>query len=67
MFLAQVPQMAGIEVTVIADLDPERARAARRTADWDAARIAKTLFVASGAEACAHPEIEAVVDFLQTL
>ena len=30
MFLAQVPTMAGIEVTVIADLDPERARAACR-------------------------------------
>jgi len=28
MFLGQVPTMAGLEVMVIADLDPERARAA---------------------------------------
>jgi len=40
MFLAQVPTMAGLEVAVIADLDPERARAACRTVGWDATRIA---------------------------
>jgi len=62
MFLAQMPRMAGLEVAVIADLDPERARAACRTVGWDAARIAKTAFVSSGAEACAHPEVEVVVE-----
>ena len=62
MFLAQVPTMAGLEVAVIADLDPERARAACRTVGWDATRIANTVFVASGAEACAHPEVEVVVE-----
>jgi len=62
MFLAQVPAMPGIDVAVIADLDPERARAACRTVGWDTAQIAKTAFVASGAEACAHPEIEVVVE-----
>src|SRR6516162_6400018 len=62
MFLAQVPTMAGLEVAVIADLDPERARAACRTVGWDATRIAYTVFVASGAEACAHPEVEVVVE-----
>ena len=62
MFLAQVPTMPGIDVAVIADLDLERARAACRTLGWDAARIAKTVFVASGAEACGHPEIEVVVE-----
>jgi predicted homoserine dehydrogenase-like protein len=62
MFLAQVPRMAGIEVSVIADIDPERARAACGTVGWDAARIAKTVFVASGAEACAYPEVEVVVE-----
>ena len=46
MFLAQVPTMPGLEVAVIADLDPERARAACRTVGWDAARIARTRFVA---------------------
>jgi predicted homoserine dehydrogenase-like protein len=62
MFLSQVPRMAGLDVTVIADLDPEQARAACVTVGWDVARIAKTLFVASGTEACAHPEIEVVVE-----
>src|SRR5262245_3535808 len=62
MFLAQVPQMAGIEVAVIADLDPERARAACRTVGWDAAQTAKSMFIKSGAEACAHPEVEVVVE-----
>ena len=62
MFLAQMPGMSGVEVAVIADLDPERACAAGRTVGWEAARIAKTAFVASGAEACTHPEIEVVVE-----
>ena len=40
MFLSQVPHTPGLEVPVIADLDPERAREACRTVGWDAARIA---------------------------
>jgi predicted homoserine dehydrogenase-like protein len=62
MFLNQVPTMPGVEVAVIADLDPERARNACRTIGWDAARIARTEFVASGAEACADPRVEVVVE-----
>ncbi len=62
MFLNQVPTMAGIEVPVIADLDPERARAACRKVGWDPGRIARTRFVASGAELCADPEVEIVVE-----
>ncbi|HEX5318261.1 MAG TPA: Gfo/Idh/MocA family oxidoreductase [Stellaceae bacterium] len=62
MFLNQVPTMAGVEIAVIADLDPERARAACRTVGWDAGRIARTRFVVSGAEACADPDVEVVVE-----
>jgi predicted homoserine dehydrogenase-like protein len=62
MFLNQVPTMPGIEVPVIADLDPERARAACRTVGWDAARVARTRFVASGAEASNDPGVEVVVE-----
>ena len=62
MFLNQVPAMAGLEVSVIADLDPERARAACRKVGWDTRRVARTRFVASGAELCADPEIEVVVE-----
>src|SRR6266545_3626161 len=62
MFLNQVPTMAGLEVPVIADLDPDRARNICRTVGWDAARIGQTRFVESGAEACADPEVEVVVE-----
>ena len=60
MFLNQVPTMPGLEVSVIADLDPERARDTCQRVGWDARRVARTLFVASGAELCAHPEIEII-------
>ena len=62
MFLSQVPTTPGLEVSVIADLDSERARAACRQVGWDAARIGRTAFVASGAEACARPEVEVIVE-----
>jgi predicted homoserine dehydrogenase-like protein len=62
MFLNQVPGMPGLELPVVADLDPERARRAGRTVGWDAARLERTRFVDSGIEACVDPEIEVVVE-----
>ncbi len=62
MFLAQIPTMPGVEVPVIADLDPDRARAVCRAVGWDTARIGRTAFVASGAEACAHPDLDVIVE-----
>src|SRR5213079_925305 len=62
MLLSQIPTTPGLEIAVIADLDPERARAACRTVGWDTARIERTAFVASGAEACADPGVEVVVE-----
>jgi predicted homoserine dehydrogenase-like protein len=62
MFLNQVPTIVGLEVPVIADLDPERARDACLRVGWDARRIARTHFVASGAELCARPEVDIVVE-----
>src|SRR5882724_1051546 len=62
MFLNQVPTMAGLEVSVIADLDPERARNACWTVGWEAPRIARTRFVTTGGEACADPEVEVIVE-----
>lgn len=68
MFLSQVPTIAGIEVALILDLDPDRARAACRAVGWDAARIARTTFTNDAAaigdasrldvvvEATGHPE-----------
>jgi len=63
MFLNQVPTMAGLEVRVIADLDPERARAACQKVGWDARRrLARTRFVASGEELCGDSEVEIVIE-----
>jgi predicted homoserine dehydrogenase-like protein len=62
MFLSQVPSIAGLEVAVIADLDPDRARLACRTVGWDAARIAKTRFTDQGREACADDAVEVVIE-----
>jgi len=60
MFLSQVPTIRGLEVPVIADLDPDRARRACHRVGWDAARIERTAFVASGNEACGHPDVDVV-------
>jgi predicted homoserine dehydrogenase-like protein len=62
MFLNQVPTMPAVEIAVIADLDPERARNACRAVGWDAVRIGRTRFVTSGAEACADSDAEVVVE-----
>src|SRR5947209_18467697 len=61
MFLSQVPHTPGLEVPVIVDLDPERARKACRTVGWDAARIAATAFTADGTKATAG-DIEVIVE-----
>jgi predicted homoserine dehydrogenase-like protein len=62
MFLSQVPTIRGLEIPVIADLDPDRARLACDRVGWDAARIERTAFVASGNEACGHPDVDVVVE-----
>lgn len=62
MFLSQVPTIPGLEVAAIADLDPDRARAACRAVGWDGARIQRTRFTDSGAEACAHEAVEVVIE-----
>ncbi|HEX9534457.1 MAG TPA: Gfo/Idh/MocA family oxidoreductase [Stellaceae bacterium] len=62
MFLSQVPTIPGLEVPVIADLDPDRARLACHRVGWDAARIERTAFVAWGNEACGHPDVDVVVE-----
>src|ERR1017187_971281 len=61
MFLSQVPHTPGLEVAVIVDLDPERAREACRTVGWDAGRIAATTFTADAAKATSG-NIEVIVE-----
>src|ERR1700725_23874 len=62
MFLAQVPSIAGIEVAVIADLDPERAKAACRNVGWDDARIARTRFTERGRDAIDDERVEVAIE-----
>jgi predicted homoserine dehydrogenase-like protein len=62
MFLSQVPTVAGLEVAVIADLDPDRARATCRNVGWDETRIAATRFVGDGRAACDADDVEVVIE-----
>src|SRR6202521_960161 len=61
MFLSQVPHTPGLEVPVIVDLDPQRAREACQTVGWDAERLAATSFTADGAKATSG-NIEVIVE-----
>jgi predicted homoserine dehydrogenase-like protein len=61
MFLAQVPHVPGLDVAVIVDLDPRRAREACRTVGWDDERIAATAFTDDAAKAVSGA-IEVVVE-----
>jgi len=61
MFLSQVPHTPGLEVPVIVDLDPGRAREACRTVGWDRERIAATTFTTDTTKAVAG-NIEVVVE-----
>src|SRR5215213_8142683 len=62
MFLSQVPTIPGLEVAVVADLDPDRAREACRRVGWDAQRIALIRFSGSGLEASAGDDVEVVIE-----
>ena len=61
MFLNQVPT-SPLEVTSIADLDPERARAACRTVGWEDERIDRVEFVEDGKELCARDDVDVVLE-----
>jgi predicted homoserine dehydrogenase-like protein len=62
MFLAQVPTTHGLEVAAIADLDPDRARAACRDVGWGGAQIDQVSFLPSGAELCLRDDVDVVIE-----
>ncbi|MBA1158206.1 NAD(P)H-dependent oxidoreductase [Microvirga mediterraneensis] len=62
MFLAQVPTIDGLEVALIVDLDPERARAACRNVGWNEERIAATRFSTNGTDASHADDVEVVIE-----
>ena len=47
---------------LIADLDPERARAACRTVGWEAERIDAVTFLDDGRELCARDDVDVVLE-----
>ncbi|HWB45336.1 MAG TPA: Gfo/Idh/MocA family oxidoreductase [Hyphomicrobiaceae bacterium] len=62
MFLSQVPHTPGLEVPVICDLSPDRAKAACRTVGWDEARLAATQFTDDAIAAMDRSDVEVVVE-----
>ena len=62
MFLAQVPTIAGLDVSAIADLDPDRARAACQEVGWDAGRIGATAFLDDGTALAARDDVDVVIE-----
>ena len=62
MFLSQVPTTTGLEVSVIADLDPQRAREVCAAVGWESERLARTRFVDDGAELIACDDVDVVVE-----
>ncbi len=62
MFLAQVPHVAGLEVTAIADLAVDRARAACRHVGWSTARIDATVFEEDGSRLAERDDVDVVIE-----
>lgn len=62
MFLSQVPTTPGLEVAVIADLSPDRARAACRTVGWSATFMERTRFMDDALAAIAGSDVDVVVE-----
>ena len=62
MFLAQAPATPGLRVAAIADLEPDRARAACRTVGWSEALVTDTAFTDDGASLAARADVDVVVE-----
>ncbi|MCV3273323.1 NAD(P)H-dependent oxidoreductase [Roseobacter sinensis] len=62
MFLSQVPSISGLEVTAVADLDPQGARNACRTVGWEEDRIGATEFLEDGAALAELDQVDVVIE-----
>ena len=62
MFLSQVPTIAGIEVTAIAELDHARMVAACTAVGWDTSRIDALSYEESGAELAKRDDVDVVIE-----
>jgi len=62
MFLSQVPHVPGLEVAVIADLSPDRAKQACRGVGWCADLIAATDYMDDAGAAIGRDDVDVVVE-----
>ncbi len=62
MFLAQARCTPGMEIAVVTDLDPARARRNLEAAGWTAEELAKLAILADAGEALDRPGLELVVE-----
>jgi predicted homoserine dehydrogenase-like protein len=62
MFLSQVPTTPGLRVAVIADLNPDAARAACRNVGWSDAQVAGTRFTDDSADLLSAADVDVVVE-----
>src|SRR5689334_23354054 len=62
MFLAQVPTTPGLEITSIAEIDPQRARETCRIIGWDDDRIAATSFTDDSKGLIRSDHVEVVIE-----
>jgi predicted homoserine dehydrogenase-like protein len=62
MFLSQVPTTPGLQVAAIADLSPDRARAACRAVGWTEEQVAAVRFIDDAGAMIAAPDVEVVVE-----
>jgi predicted homoserine dehydrogenase-like protein len=62
MFLAQVPSTPGLLVSAIADLNPDRGRAACRATGWDEDRVGATTYLEDGAALAARDDVDVVIE-----
>jgi predicted homoserine dehydrogenase-like protein len=62
MFLAQVPFTPGLDVSAIADLNVDRAKAACRTVGWDDELIASTGYMEDGRALAARDDVDVVIE-----
>ncbi len=62
MFLSQAPTTPGLRVTAIADLEPDRARAACRTVGWSDALVKEVAFTDDALALTARADVDVVVE-----
>ena len=62
MFLSQAPTTPGLRVTAIADLEPDRAKAACRRVGWSAAAVADAAFTDDAPALAARADVDVVVE-----